>query len=401
MKIVNCLFALALHLAIGTGIYRKYVMLVNWLFWYPYYTGFLILQHHFFVIFYWIGDWEPELFFLPKFWYIYIFFFFLYFILFLQYFIMYYYAYFSEGFMPDTTYRYLDSLQDIWKNFFINILKHYQNDFLKQQWYLKQLNTNKWYKLRFQIFIKLTSIICIIIYLAIYLFIIYLCYYLVHKWTSAIFIEFERNFFYILLNLLNLWFIYNFYISLFFNSTSIYWIFLIVYVGDTLQKVEYPLLSIYAIEEIIDIYAGGAEIVMFFDAVTVTALEFSSGKIKPLYFKNPKKKLILFNKKKYEFEEKHIIPKPWHNWSDICLSCYIPNNYYYIFALNWFRIPQRYLGIDSMILSRYYTFKKSLLIKKWISWKYIYPYADTFCIFEYPAYKDLKKTKKIKKYKLK
>lgn len=395
------MFALALHVAIGIRIYRKYVMFKDTYFWYPFYTGFLILQHHFYVVFYWVGDWDNELFFLPRFWYIYIFLFLLYFILFLIYFTMYYFAYFQIGFMEETTNSFLNCLQDIFKKFFLKILDNFEKDFLKKQWYLKQLNKNKWKKLKFEIFIKLTSTILVIIHLSILSIIFFLCYYLVHKWTSDIFITFERNFFYILIKILKFWFIYNFYISLFFSSTSFSWILLIVYVGDTWEKIEYPLLTLYDIEEIVDVYTGAGELVIIFDAVTCTIRDFYAGRTHQVYYKNPIKKLVLFNKRKYEPEVKHLTPEQWFDWKDKCLSCYVPHNNYYKFQLNWTRVHHRFYGIRYLLFSRYYLIRDIWKKRKSKPWTKKFPYIDTFCISEYPTYQTQLKNKKLKKYKYK
>jgi len=362
-------------------------------------VGFQFLNSS--LAFYLLGDFDYELLscvrykftylFIALIWYIYLFVF--YFILTT--------LYYTTLATVDQSLIYTNLMQDILKYFIMRRTSENYKAFLKKQWYIQNFPGNTWRKKKFNFFLKFTSIILIIIHVFLWLFLFYLCYFFIHYWLTSFFLILERNWLYYLLSYLKILFIYNFYISMFFDRTSVVWIWLFIAPAQTTEEVSLLIFSDYTEEDIIQAEMD-EDHVFATDAVIFPRLAYSQMNQRYWRSKFVRKSyysLALFNNRDKEIW-RYIMPKQWHSWRKKEYGCLIKNNHFYTYKIflrslyQLFTYDTWYIAIACSI----YFFKKLPDLREWM-WTNSMS-IDRFYISSNRNFRK-KNTKIFKKYKFK
>lgn len=150
---------------------------------------------------------------------------------------------------------------------------------------------------------------------------------------------FERNWLYYLLFYLKILFIYNFYISLFFNNTTLWWIWLIIIPFETAEEVGLTILSDHGEGLIIETYDNRE--MLYFDDPTSQAKRYvlTADRTLTKMLKKSDYSMILFNRRDREYI-RYFVPNQWNHWRINDYGCFSKNNYFFKYKL----FLRRYFG---------------------------------------------------------
>lgn len=268
----------------------------------------------------------------------------------------------------DEGYLYTNLFPEILKYFIMRRTSENYKEFLKKQWYIQNFPGNTWRKKKFNFFLKFTSIILILIHISFWLLLMYSCYFFVHHWLTALILILERNWLYYLICYLKILFVYNFYISLFFDRTSIVWIWLFITPYQTTEEVNKLIFSDYTENDIIQYELD--DVHMLVTDPTFMMRMFYAQRFRKYWTSKQGRKanfsLVIFNKRNREVW-RHIIPKQWHNWRKKEYGCLITNNYFYRYKI-FIRSFYYFFSWDTVylkVMCNLYFWKKYKDSKQW------------------------------------
>lgn len=286
--------------------------------------------HQFILMFYWTGDFDVDIIPYTNHWKLYFFLVFIYAINLLFYYIIFHGMFYYRNAMYDTTFRTFAIIHSIFKKFItINVSSQF-GDFLKKQWYHSMLNYNNVYKCKFLMFLRITSIILIVIHMLFIASLLFSSYYFFHYWVTELMILFEYNFYYSLIIFLKLLFIYNLYISIFLSKTNFWWFFLFWSYENDEEAVRVWLMD-HGIQEAVNAYSDSIFITVR-DPLDTIRSKLMYGRPRAFIMRDPRLKLVMFNKAKY-LPIQYAVPQTWHNWRRREVDCIITSNYYFSYTI--------------------------------------------------------------------
>lgn len=373
-------------------IYRRYCL--RFTYWDSTFTYLLFSLYQFLITFYWVGDYERDLYIIPYYIKIYTFFIVIFVLNFFMHGFVFHRYLYRRGLMSNVGILIFNTVQSYFQK---NLVKHLVNefkDYLNNEWYNYQLNYKKYYKSRFILFMYFISLLLIAIHIYIFIKILGLIFFSPHKWTTFLVIRFERKILLYLIKILKLLFLQNLILSLTFGRLKYSWFFLF-FAFETNENYIFPVIQRYDIWDIVGVYGGQHYYEAYESSIMMKKIIKGNGRRKLI--KNPE------YRKMFKLESldnsRYRIPKKWNSYKMPELDCIITYNYYFKF---WLWLQKYYaitLGINSelealnIVLTRKHFFNK----KAWISYN-IY----RSCNNSYEQNKLYKITKsRLKKYEFK
>ncbi len=320
------MLAWSFHMFIIIYLYRRYCLRFDY--WDSTATYLLFSLYQFLIVFYWTGDYNKSLYTLPKYYKFYIIFVIIFVLHFYMHGAIFHRYLYGRNLMVSTGVWCLNILQNYFQTFFVNQVKSDFKDYLDEEWYNYQLNYKKYYKSKFILFMRFISIILVILHIYIFFKILYLIYYLPHKWLITYVLTFEKKKIFFLIKILKYLFLYNLITSIVFNKLTGSWFFLF-YSYQTNEDYIYPLTQKFDIWEIMGIYGGHHH----FDYVEEVAfIKFTlSGNFGRRHL-NRKEIRTLFTKESLE-NFRYRLPKKWNSYKMSELDSLITHNYYFKYWL--------------------------------------------------------------------
>ena len=375
LKIYNVKYLLAwsLHMFTVIYIYRRYCL--RFLNWDSTVTYLLFSLYQFMIAFYWIGDYNKDLYNLLYFSKLYT--------LFIIIFVLNFYIHgaifhrylYGRGLLGNTGVWILNIVQSYFQNVLIKQSKIDFLDYLNDEWYNYQLDYNKYYKNKFVFYMHWMSIFFIFLHFYFFLKIIILIFTSPHNWTTFIMIRFEKKILYYFIYFLKLIFFNGLILSLVFKELKYSWA-LLFFTYETNEDYIYPITQRYDIWEIIGVY-GGHHYYETFENIHITKGAIRSGAGR--YVFTVKEFKYLFKNESIECF-RYRIPKKWNSYKMPELDCIITHNYYFKYWL-WF---QKYyaitLGIyaETEALNELFHWKRIFSKKEWMLYNLSKSYNNSY-----------------------